>query len=91
MFSKLTVKNRLKIDCIKSVRNKWWISSTQERQTAIYISRPPEDNAAISRNAQIVLAPQQLEQEKVQNMEKKEYMIMRDDKFATIIQQQEEG
>ena len=33
---------------------------------------------------------QLLEEDEVQNIEKKENMIMRDGKFATMIQQQEE-
>ena len=43
---------------------------------AIYI--PPEDNTAISRDAQIDLALQWLEEDEEQNTEKKENMIMRD-------------
>ena len=56
----------------------------------ITISSPPEDNAVISRDAQLALALQRLEEDKVQNLEKKEQMIMRDGDFATMIQQQEE-
>ena len=55
---------------------------------AIYIL--PEDKAAISRDTQLALALQRLEEDEVQNMEKKEQMIMRDGKFSTMIQQQEE-
>ena len=53
---------------------------------AIYI--PTEDNTAISRDAQIALAIQWLEEDEVQNLEKKENMIMRDGEFATMMQQQ---
>ena len=45
----------------------------------------------ISRDNQLALALQQLEKEEVQNLEKKEQMIMRDDELATIMQHQEEG
>ena len=34
---------------------------------------------------------QQIEEDEVQNMEKKEQMIMRDGKFATMMQQQKEA
>ena len=44
----------------------------------------------ISRGAHIALALKQLEEGEVQNLEKKEQMIIRDGKFATIMQQQEE-
>ena len=43
-----------------------------------------------SRDAQSALAMQRLEEDKVQNMEKKEHMIMRDGEFSTMMQQQEE-
>ena len=56
----------------------------------IAIFSPPEDNTDISRDAQIALAFQLLEDDEVQNLEKKENMIMRDGEFATIMQQQEE-
>ena len=56
----------------------------------IAISSQPEDNADISRDTQIDLALQWLEEDEVQNLEKKEQMIMRDGDFATMIQQQEE-
>ena len=36
------------------------------------------------------LSPEMLEEDKVQNLEKKEQMIMRSGKFATMMQQQEE-
>ena len=39
---------------------------------------------------QIDLALQQLEEDEVQNLGKKEHMIMRDGDFSTTIQQQEE-
>ena len=55
----------------------------------IAISRPPEDNAAISRDTQLVLALQQIEEDEVHNIENKEQMIMRDDNFPTKIQQEE--
>ena len=45
---------------------------------------------SISRDTQLALALQQLEEDEVQNLEKKETMIMRDGNFDTIIQQQEE-
>ena len=44
----------------------------------IAISSPPEDNTAISRDDQLALALQRLEEDEVQNLEKKEQMIMRD-------------
>ena len=44
----------------------------------------------ISRDTQLDLDIQQLEEYEVQNLEKKEKMIMRDGDFATMIQQQEE-
>ena len=56
----------------------------------IAISSLPEDNADIYRDTQLSLALQQLEEDEVQNLEKKEQMIMRDGYFATMIQQQEE-
>ena len=56
----------------------------------IAISSPPEDNADISGDVQIALVLQRLEEDDVQNLEKKEHMIMRDGDFATMIQQQEE-
>ena len=45
---------------------------------------------AISRDTQLALALQQLEEDEVQNMDKKEQIITRDGDFATMIQQQEE-
>ena len=56
----------------------------------IAIFGPPEDNTAISRDAQLALALQQLEEDEVQNMEEKEHMITRDGEFTTMMQQQEE-
>ena len=56
---------------------------------AIEISSPPEYNAAISKDAQLSLALQRLEYEDVQNLERKEQMIMGDDEFATMMQHQE--
>ena len=56
----------------------------------IAISSPPEDNPAISRDAQRALTLQRLEEDEVQNLEKKKHMIMRDGEFATMMQQQEE-
>ena len=44
----------------------------------------------VSRDTQLALALQQLEEDEVHNLEKKEHMIMRDGEFATMIQQQEE-
>ena len=44
----------------------------------------------IFKDAQLALALQQLEDNEVHNLEKKEQMIMRDGKFTTMIQQQEE-
>ena len=41
-------------------------------------------------DTQRALALQRLEDEEVQNLEKKEKMIMRDGDFATMIQQQED-
>ena len=57
---------------------------------AIAISIPPEGNVDISRDAQLALSLQKLEEDGVQNLEEKEQMIMRDAEFATMIQQQEE-
>ena len=57
---------------------------------AISVSIPPEDNAAIFRDNKLALALQQLEEDEVQNLEKKEKMIVRGGDFATVIQQQEE-
>ena len=47
----------------------------------IDISIPPEDNPAIYRDTELSLVLKKLEEDEVQNMEKKEYMIMRDDNF----------
>ena len=44
---------------------------------------------AISRDAQPALALQWLDEDEVQNLEKKEQMIMRDGEFTTMMQQQE--
>ena len=55
----------------------------------ISISIPPEDNADISIDSQLALALQQLEEEKVQNLEEKEQMIMRYGNITTMMQQQE--
>ena len=57
----------------------------------ITISSPPEDNAVISRDAQLALALQRLEEDKVQNLEKKEQVIIRNGEFATMMQHQEEN
>ena len=57
---------------------------------AVSISGPLEDNAVISRYSHLALALQQIEEDKVHNMEKKEHIIMRDGDFATMMQQQEE-
>ena len=54
------------------------------------MSGPPEDNTSISRDAHLALALQRLEEDEVQNMEKKEHMIMGDGEFATMVQHQEE-
>ena len=56
----------------------------------IAISIPPEYDTAISINAHPTLALQRLEEEEVQNLEKKEHMTMRDGEFATMIQHKEE-
>ena len=56
----------------------------------IAISIPPEYNTDISRDTHLALALQRLEEDEVQNMDKKEQMIMRDGYFSTMIQQQEE-
>ena len=57
---------------------------------AISISIPPEDNAAISRDAQLALMLQRLEGDEVQNLENKEHTIIRGGDFATMMQHQEE-
>ena len=44
----------------------------------------------ISRDTHIALALHIYEEDEVHNLEKKEYMIIRDGGFATMIQQQEE-
>ena len=54
----------------------------------IYI--PPEDNSAISRDAQIALALQKIEDDEVHNLKKKEQMIMRDGEFSIMMKQKEE-
>ena len=56
----------------------------------IAISIPPEDNTYIYRDSQLALLMQRLEEEDVQNMDKKENVIMRDGEFATMMQHQEE-
>ena len=56
----------------------------------IAISIPPEDNTDISRDAQLALVLQILEEDKVKNMDKKEQMSMRDGKCSTMMQHQEE-
>ena len=56
----------------------------------ISVSIAPEDNAAISRNDQLALALQRLEEDEVKNLENKEHMTIRDGEFATMMQQQEE-
>ena len=52
----------------------------------IAISNPPEDNSAISRDAQLALALQRLEEDELQNLKEKEHTITRDDELATMIQ-----
>ena len=54
----------------------------------IYV--PPEDNADIYRYSQLDLEMHQLEEDEVQNLEKKEQMIIRDGYLSTMMQQQEE-
>ena len=44
----------------------------------------------IYRNDQLAFALQWLEEGEVQNLEKKEHMIMRDGKFFTMMQQKDE-
>ena len=48
------------------------------------------NNTAIYRSDQFAFALQQLEEDKLHNMDEKEHMIMRDGELATMIQQQEE-
>ena len=60
-------------------------------KSIISIYSPPEDKADISRDTQISLTLQKLEEDEVQNMEEKEQMITRNGKLATIMQQKEEG
>ena len=55
----------------------------------IAISSPPEDNTTISIYSKIAFVLQQLEDDKVQNMEDKEQMITRYGDLATMMQQQE--
>ena len=83
---KLTVKNRL-----QKIRSEEMVDQLSlEMIGVIAISNPPEDNATISRDAQLAFVLQRLEEDEVQNLEKKEHMIIRDGKLATIMQQQEE-
>ena len=89
-FSELTDENRSKIDCNKSVPKKWQIISLQEWYAVIAIFSPPEYKASISRHTHLALAMQWLEEDEMQNLEKKEKMIMRDGDFSTMIQHQEE-
>ena len=56
----------------------------------ISISTPPESNTAICIDAQLAFALQKLEEDEVQNLEKKEQMIMRDGEFVTMMQHQDE-
>ena len=44
----------------------------------------------ISRDTNLALALQRLEEDEVQNLEKKELMIMRDGNFAIMMQHQDE-
>ena len=55
----------------------------------IAISIPQEDNTNISIDAQISFLLQQLEDDKVQNLEDEEHMIMRYGDLSTMMQQQE--
>ena len=64
------------------------VSSGMIDTIAIY--SPPDNNTAIFRYAQLALAPQQLEEDEVHNLEEKENIIMMDGKLATMVQQQEE-
>ena len=48
------------------------------------------DNVAISRNTHLSLALQRLEEDEVQNLNKKEHMIMMDGDFATMMHHQDE-
>ena len=54
----------------------------------ISISIPQEENTSISRDTQLDLSLQQLEEDKVNNLEEKEQKIMRDGELATMIQPQ---
>ena len=45
---------------------------------------------AISRDTNLALALQRLEEDEVHNLEKKELMIMRDGNFAIMMQHQDE-
>ena len=56
----------------------------------VAISSPPEYNTAISRYSHLALEMQWLEEEKVQNLEEMENMIMRDGNLSTVMQQKEE-
>ena len=56
----------------------------------IDISISPKYNAAISRNTHIALTLQWLEDNEVQNLEKKDHMIMEDGELATMMKHQEE-
>ena len=83
---KMTVKNRSQH--IRSEKMVDQLSSEIIGAIAIYI--PTEDNMNISRDSQLAFVLHQLEEYEVQNMDKKEQMIIRDGAFATMIQQKEE-
>ena len=51
---------------------------------------PNRINLSISRDTQLALALQLLEEDEVQNLDKMVQMIMRDGDFATMMKQQEE-
>ena len=51
----------------------------------IAISIPSEDNAAISRDAQLAFVLQRLEEDTVQNLEEKEQIIVRHGELFTMM------
>ena len=85
-FSKLTAENRLQQDRSEQMVDQ--LSS--EMIDTITISTPPENKTAFSRDAQLTLVLQQLEEDEVHNMAEEEQTIMRDGELATMMQHQEE-
>ena len=84
-FSKMTIKN-----ISQQIRSEKMVDQlSSEIRGATAVSIPPEDNVDISRDAQLAFVLQQLEEDKVENMEDKEQMIMMDGYLDTMMQQKE--